>query len=150
MYVTSRKNMSANEEMELMKELKTLASKDNADNNQAAVKEADKKAKWARHSAMVSTPKLLKDAMANDKIAADKTARENLHAVMKQIVTRKMPIQENDGGIMNMREQIMRDLDKVKVQPEELYPTPSVDELRQRGETTGGSSVQQTVYDAKH
>ncbi len=42
MYVTSRKNMSANEEMELMKELKTLASKDNADNNQAAVKEVAK------------------------------------------------------------------------------------------------------------
>jgi hypothetical protein len=107
-----------------------LASKDDADNNQAAVKEADKKAKWARYTAMVSTPELLKGAIANDKIAADKAARENLYAVVKQIVKREMPIQllpiqENDGGIMNMREQIMRDLDKVKVQPEELYPTPS-------------------------
>ena len=129
--------MSTNEEMDLMKRMKALAEKNDASKNHEEVRNEDKKAKWALHIGSRSTLQLLNDAIANEKAAQKESARTNLRAVMMQLVQKEMPIQEDDGTVMNMRDTIMTELDEVDVQPEELYPARQLN-VASGVETTGG------------
>ena len=56
---------------------------------------------------------------------------------MMQLVQKEMPIQEDDGTVMNMRGTIMAELDKADVQPGELYPARQLD-VASSVETAGG------------
>ena len=129
---------------ELLKLFKTLAENEDATESKAGIIAHETKKKWERAVEGVTTVRLIADAMENTKIAASEDARKNVHAVMKQLVKAKQPIQEDDGEIMNMRSAVMNELDKMNVEPEELYSTQQHGTFLislQSGGTTGWFSL---------
>ena len=141
--------MSGNtdEQMELLKQLRSLAETDDASKNRDSAMLNDAKNKWALLTKGVTTIQLIADAIKNEKVANAKEVRDNIHAVMKQFVkiAEKTPIQEDNCEVVNMRKTVITELQKAGVEPAELYSTPqqgTVNSL-QRGGTTGGYCLRQ-------
>ena len=93
--------MSGNtdEQMELLKQLRSLAETDDASKNRDSAMLNDAKNKWALLTKGVTTIQLIADAIKNEKVANAKEVRDNIHAVMKQFVkiAEKTQIQEDNA-----------------------------------------------------